>query len=328
MGKKILVGFFVLLFLAAGFIYLRTRPSGDINKYKEYFVDETQRPDSGRVKVTFLGVSTLLIDDGDKMLLIDGFFSRPSMIKALTSDLKSDTTVIENLIDIYGLAHLNGIFVTHTHYDHSFDAGHVAKMVGCTLYGSTSTLNVGRGAGLTEDQLLLYEPNKEYHIGEFVVRVVPSKHSPGNALDDDGIQLTEPLRQPANMKAYPEGGSFDFLITHRGRKMYIKPSPNFIPGALDSLDVDALFIGIATVTRQGPEWADQFYKENITALEPSVVVPIHWDNFFYPISDELVMLPKFACEAEKDFDYFIERTRADNIDFKILQGTKSITVFK
>lgn len=40
------------------------------------------------------------------------------------------------------------------------------------------------------------------------------------------------------------------------------------------------------------------------------------------------MLPKFASDNEKDFDFFISRTKADRIDFKILQGTKSIVLFK
>src|SRR5690606_27645214 len=35
----------------------------------------------GRPSVTFAGVSTLCFDDGDSALLIDGFFSRPSLVK-------------------------------------------------------------------------------------------------------------------------------------------------------------------------------------------------------------------------------------------------------
>jgi L-ascorbate metabolism protein UlaG (beta-lactamase superfamily) len=327
MIKRILLGLLILILLAAGFVYFRTRPSGDINKYSEYFVNNSAAPTDSSLQVTFFGVSTLLIDDGETQILIDGFFSRPSMITALTSDISSDTAVIEKYIRDYDMRRVKGVFVTHTHYDHSFDAGYVAGMTGATLYGSESTLNVGRGAGVDEDYLQLYTPNAEYLLGEISIRVVPSIHSPGNALDDEGIVVSQPFHQPSSFKAYPEGGSFDFLITHRGKKLYIKPSPNFVEGALDTLDVDALFIGIATITKHGPEWTDKFYKENVTALNPSLVVPIHWDNFFYPISDELVMMPKFTCNAEKDFDYFVERTKADSIQFSILQGTKSVVVF-
>jgi len=328
MVKKILLGILVVILLIVGYAYMRTRPSGDINDYKEYFADDTSAPSGSNVKVTFFGVSTLLIDDGETQLLIDGFFSRPSMMTVLTSDIRSDTTLIADYLKKYDMSRVKGIFVTHSHYDHAFDAGYVAKMTGATLYGSESTLNIGRGAGADESQLKLYEINKDLQLGNFTIRVVPSKHSPGISMDNDDMIISEPKKQPASFKSYPEGGAFDFLVSHHGKTMYIKPSPNFIAGALDSLDVDAVLLGIATISKQGPEWTDQFYHENVTALEPSVVIPIHWDNFFTPISDELVLLPKMTCEADKDFEYFIQRTKADNIDFRILQGTKSIQPFK
>src|SRR5689334_10779869 len=100
MIKKILVAIAVLLVIAAGFIYSRTLSSGDIDKYQSYFVDDIGRPDSS-VRVTFFGVSTLLIDDGETQILIDGFFSRYSMTKVLTSDISSDTAVINHFISDY-----------------------------------------------------------------------------------------------------------------------------------------------------------------------------------------------------------------------------------
>lgn len=327
MKKKILIGILIFFLLALGFVFLRTRPSGDINKYSALFADDPEMPANGSVKVSFYGVSTLLVDDGTTQILIDGFFSRPGMLKALFTDLSSDTVQIARCLGEFKMDRVEAVFVTHSHYDHAFDAGYVANLTGAMLYGSESTLNVGRGSGTPENQLQLFQPNVDLTIGDFIVRVVPSRHSPGNALNDDGVIISTPMRQPASMKAYAEGGAYDFLITHSSKKIYIKPSPNFIPGALDSLDVDALFIGIATVTKNGEEFANQFYQENITSLQPSVIVPIHWDNFFGPISDDLVMLPKFTCDTEKDFDYFIDRTKSDGIDFKILQGTKGIMLF-
>jgi len=326
MMKKILLVIAALLVIAIAFLYIRTRPSGDINNYSGHFINDEATPSDSSVRITFFGVSTILFDDRKTQILIDGFFSRPSMVKALTSSIASDTSLIADVIQQYGINRLNGIFVTHSHYDHGFDAGHVSKMTGAKLYGSNSTLNIGRGAGVPESQLQLYEPNIDLQLGHFGVRVVPSKHSPGNALKDDEVEIGAPLKQPASWKAYTEGGSYDFLITHHGKKIYVKPSPNFISGALDSLSADVLLIGIPTISKHGPDWRDQFYKENVTALEPSVVIPIHWDDFFNPLSDELVMLPKFVCNAEEDFDFFLERTNSDGIEFIILQGTKSYIV--
>jgi L-ascorbate metabolism protein UlaG (beta-lactamase superfamily) len=328
MKNKILIALAVVILGVATYAFIRLRPSADINEYQEYFVDDSEAPVDSAVRVTFFGVSTLLIDDGETQILIDGFFSRYSMSRALFRDMQTDSAVIDELVVASGMNRVKGIFVTHTHYDHAFDIAYTARKTGATAYGSASTLNVARGGGLGESQLKLFQPNVDIAVGDFTVRVVPSKHSPGNNLEDDAVTIDAPLRQPASIKAYPEGGSFDFLLKHGGHSIYIKPSPNFVEGALDSLSADVLFLGLAIVSKQGPEWRDQFYDEIVGALSPALVIPIHWDNFFEPVSDELVMLPSMVGEPDKDFDFFIEKTKADNIDFKILQGTKSIVLFK
>lgn len=325
MLKKFFLGVLILLVIAVSVVYFFTRPSADINQYQEHYVNDQGTPSDSSVRITFFGVSTILFDDGETQILIDGFFSRPSIIKAFTSPIASDTTIIADVIKQHGINRLKGIFVTHSHYDHGFDAGYVSKMTGAILYGSNSTLNIGRGADLPESQLQLYEPNVDLHIGDFTVRVVPSLHG-GNALNDSKVEIPVPLKQPASMKAYAEGGAFDFLITHHGKKIYVKPSPNFIAGALDSLSANVVMLGIPTVTKQDSLWSNQFYQENVTALEPSILIPIHWDNFFTPLSDELSMLPRFVANVDKDFDFFIKKTTKDGIDFKILQGTKSYTL--
>lgn len=328
MAKKILLVLAVLLLLFLAFVYTRTLPSGDITKYEKYYVDDSMPPTDNEVKVTFFGVSTLLFDDGKTQLLIDGFFSRPSLWHTLTSKIESDTSLIDHLVTTYKMDRVKGIFVTHSHYDHAFDVAYTTKRTGANLYGSLSTLNIGRGGGVPEEQLKLFHPYETIQFGEFTVQVIPSKHSPNNALKDDGVVIDKPLHQPADMKAYSEGGSFDFYIHHSGHTMYVKPSPNYIEGILDTLKADVVFLGIATITNQDSVWQQKFYEQTVGKLKPGILIPLHWDNFLKPVSKNLVMLPKFANTSAKDFDFMIAKTKADNIDFKILQGTKSIVLFK
>jgi hypothetical protein len=40
------------------------------------------------------------------------------------------------------------------------------------------------------------------------------------------------------------------------------------------------------------------------------------------------MLPNFVANVESEFDYFSRRLKGDGIDFRILQGTKSIILFE
>jgi hypothetical protein len=46
------------------------------------------------VSLIWFGVSTLLLDDGDTQLLIDGFFSRPAVAQILTGRISSDVANI------------------------------------------------------------------------------------------------------------------------------------------------------------------------------------------------------------------------------------------
>ena len=328
MKKRILIGLLIILLLFILFVFYKTRPSGDIDNYKDYYVNDTSQPKDGEVKVTFFGVSTLLFDDGQTQLLIDGFFSRPPLWRALITKIKSDNSLIDDIVTTYKMDRVKALFVTHSHYDHALDAAYTAKRTGAMLYGSVSTLNIGRGGGLNEEQLSLFQPNQILQFGEFTVQVIPSKHSPGNALKDDGVVIDKPLAQPAKVKAYSEGGSYDFYIKHKGKSIYVKPSPNYLEGALDSLKADVLFMGIATVAKKEQAWQDKYYQQTVGTLRPALVIPVHWDDFLHPISEKLVMLPRFANDTPKDFDLFIKKTKADQIDFKILQGTKSIVLFK
>jgi L-ascorbate metabolism protein UlaG (beta-lactamase superfamily) len=329
MIKRIILGSLAaLILIAAVVVFIKTRPSGDIRKYSKYYADDTSAPNGNAVKVTFFGVSTLLFDDGETQILTDGFFSRPSLTKALLSKIESDTAQIDRMIANYKMNRVKGIFVTHSHYDHAFDVAYTTKKTNATLYGSISTLNIGRGGGVPEDHLSLYAPYREIPLGRFTVVVIPSKHSAGNAQKDDGVIIDKPLSQPSKIKAYAEGGSFDFYIKHNGRSIYVKPSPNYVAGALDSMRADVVFIGTATVAKQPESWQDAYYEQTIGKLKPGLVIPLHWDDFFEPVSENLIMLPRLAGSSEKDFDIFINKTKADKIDFKILQGTKSILLFK
>jgi L-ascorbate metabolism protein UlaG (beta-lactamase superfamily) len=318
----------VILVGAAIFLYIQTRASGDMDDYKAYYHDDTGKYADGGVKITFLGTSTLLIDDGETQLLTDGFLSRLSLVQTLTSKLSTDEKVIDNILTRFQMDRVKGIFVTHSHYDHAFDAAYVTKRTNAKLYGSESTLNIGRGDGLKEEQMSLFEPGKELQLGSFGVTVLKSKHSPmASSHDDTGKVIDKPLSQPAKLKEYVEGGSFDFLIKHKGHLIFIKPNLNYIEGSLDNLRADVLFLGVGTLSQQSDDFKTKYYDETIGKLKPKLVLPLHWDNFLLPLSEELKMMPNFADDTSASFQYIIQKTKADNIGFKILQGGKSIILF-
>jgi L-ascorbate metabolism protein UlaG (beta-lactamase superfamily) len=327
--KKIIL--IIVLVVIAGLpvaVYYLTSPSGNIDNYKAYYTNDAGEAGNGSVKVTFLGVSTLLVDDGETQLLIDGFFTRPSLWRTLLAKVSTDTIAADRAISRYRMESVQGIFVAHSHYDHALDIAYVTRRTRAQLYGSASTLNIARGGGLGEDRMTLYQPGKEIQLGKFTVTVLRSRHSPSALVNrENGKTIDNPLHQPATVLRYIEGGSFDFVIRHESHTLYIKPSANYVEGMLDTVRADVLFLGLAPLGTQDLAFMDRFYDQTIGQLKPKLVIPLHWDNFSLPLSGHLTMLPKIADRTAKTFDFMIARTKSDSITFKILQGGGSINLF-
>jgi L-ascorbate metabolism protein UlaG (beta-lactamase superfamily) len=302
--------------------------SGDIERYRKHFLPANEaEPRNGAVKVTFLGTGTLLFDDGETQLMTDGFFSRPSFLKVIRGKIETDPKVVDSALKRAGVTNLKALFVAHSHYDHAFDVAHVAKKTGAKLHGSASTLNIGRGGDVKEDQLELFEPGKDINLGRFTVSVLKSKHTPPIAgiNDDLGQVIDKPLKQPASFRDYKEGGSFDILIRHGEHTMLVKPSDNFLEGALDKVRADVLFLGTAGMGIYKKEFRDEVYDQTVGKVRPRLVVPLHWDSFFDPLSEKLQF--PIVGDGPGGFDYLIGRLKKDGIRFGIMQGYQSVLLF-
>ena len=305
-----------------------TSPAARMDSYVKYYTNDTSTIKSGNVKVTFFGVSTLLLDDGETQILIDGFFSRPSILKVLTSRISTDTSIVNKVISQYGIDKLKAVFVTHSHYEHALDAAYIAKKTNSDLLGSSSTFNIGLGGGLNENQVSIFDLEKEYQYGHFSVKVILSKHSPAASYNDDlGEEISTPIAQPAKASDYVEGGSFDFFIHHKEHTIYIKPSANYITDKLKETKSDVLFLGVGGLSNQDSVFMNQYYRQTVEMLMPKIIIPLHWDNFFQPFSDNLRMNPRLMDKSYKGFDFLINKTQSSNINFTILQGGKSIILF-
>jgi L-ascorbate metabolism protein UlaG (beta-lactamase superfamily) len=304
-------------------------PSGDINDYSTYFYSKEDQTKDKEVSVTFFGVSTLLFDDGETQLFVDGFFSRPSARKVVFSKLATDEDLLKNIIAEYDLTKLKAVVTTHSHYDHALDAAILAKLTSAKLFGSISTLNLGRGENLPDSLLIEFAPNVPISVGDFKITVITGKHSPPKILNADlGEVINEPLVQPAKYYKWKEGGSYDFLIERGDLSFYVKPSPNYVEGALDSIRSDVLFLGTGSIGDQNDLFKQNFYDQTAGKLKPSLLVPIHWDNFLKKDYKNLQMMPYYMDRGKRTFDYLIKRTDEDNIDFKILLGGETMTFFQ
>ena len=114
----------------------------------------TSRLRAGALGVTFLGVSSLLIDDGelggdDRRLLLAAALRKLALGKIAPGPRRGSTPPSPGP----GVDRLEAVLPVHTHFDHAMDSAVVAERTGALLVGGESTANVGRGHGLPEDRI-------------------------------------------------------------------------------------------------------------------------------------------------------------------------------
>ena len=198
------------------------------------------------MRVTYFGTTTLLFDDGQDQILFDAHFTRPSLPRYILGSAATDTALVDAMLDAHRVDRLRAIFISHSHHDHVMDAPYVANRCGAAVYGSASALNVCQGGDVPEARLTEFRPNATYGVGDFAVTAIPSLHSRPTPLNNDlGQTIDAPLRQPARLRAYKEGGSWDFFVQTPGKRFLIRPSFNYIEGQLEGLRADVLFLGVA-----------------------------------------------------------------------------------
>lgn len=101
---------------------------------------------------TFLGVSTILLSDGETSLMTDGFFSRPPLLRSMLRPLRPDGAAVDRALTRTRTDRLAAVLVAHSHYDHAMDSPTVAERTGAELVGSPSTRHIAEGYGFAMDR--------------------------------------------------------------------------------------------------------------------------------------------------------------------------------
>lgn len=258
------------------------------------------------LSVTWLGVTTLLFDDGETQILIDGFFSRPSLADGiLRRPVSNDAATINFAMHEFGMRRLAAIIPQHSHYDHAMDVGAIAKRSSASVVGSESTANIARGAGVPEDQIVIAEKDASYEFGEFTVRLIATRHAPigwRGAVPLPGT-IDEPLAMPAPVSAMRVGEVWSIIVEHPQGTTLVHGSTGFIDGALNEYTVDLALLGTYGLSSLGYEYAEQFWHAMVTATGARVVVPMHFDDITKPFS-EVAPFPRVLDNIEKTADWF------------------------
>lgn len=247
-------------------------------------------PDASRsLRVTYLGVTTMLFDDGETAFLTDGFFSRPGFRRVATSSLTPDVDGIGRVLERIGVEELAAVVPLHAHFDHAMDAPTVAELTGARVIGSESVTNIARGHLLPEDRIQLIEDGETVELGQFRLRFIESVHAPGDRAA--GI-IKEPLTTPAHATAYRTGTVYSLLVEHQDRRILVNSSAGFLPGKLAGHQADVVYLGIGDLGFQDEAYRQAYWDEVVAAVGAKRVVLTHWDDLFEPLGERLKPAPR------------------------------------
>ncbi|TXL57898.1 MBL fold metallo-hydrolase [Aeromicrobium terrae] len=258
----------------------------DVARYADRF--DVPAADGG-LSVTFLGVATLLVDDGASAILTDGFFSRPGLLDVALRRIAPHEERIDACLGRAGITSLAAVLPVHTHFDHALDSAVVADRTGASLVGGESARQIGVGHGLADERIVVATSGESMTFGAYEITMIESAHCPPDRFP--GI-ITEPVVPPAKAAAYACGEAWSILVRHAsGRSLLVQGSAGFVEKALDGRRADVVYLGVGQLGLQDDAYLEAYWHETVRAVGARSVVLIHWDDFFRPLDRPLRALP-------------------------------------
>ncbi len=269
---------------------MRLKPGRpDIARYADLFTVPAATDDAP-LTATWLGVATVLLDDGESAVMTDGFFSRPPLARVALGSIAPSTPRVDGCLARLGVRRLDAVLPVHSHFDHVMDSALVADRTGATLVGGESTANVGRGHGLRQDRIVVATSGDPMTFGAFEITLIESHHCPPDRFPG---QISTPVRPPARTSAYRCGEAWSTLIWHRpsGHRCLIQGSAGYLPGVLDGQRAEVAYLGVGQLGLQSREYITEYWAQTVRAVGARTVVGIHWDDFFRPLTEPMRALP-------------------------------------
>jgi L-ascorbate metabolism protein UlaG (beta-lactamase superfamily) len=257
------------------------------------------------IQITWLGTASFLISLNDVKLLFDPYFSRN---ENATPNLKTSK---EDIRDI------SAVFISHGHFDHACDAGWFSENLNIPVYCSETAkqniINWAEGKTLLNHmEPLSEEARNNIKVTKFYDKIEISDDISIEVIKSEHIQFDiktilsrifswKFLKQVKSImpygKGFPKGDVFGFCIKFKGIKIisygslwhkYTEELQKFQP------------CDIFLVPYAGNSTKHMAKKTGkmVEILQPKILIPTHWDNFFPPLSRTEDLKPLLKLMAE------------------------------
>jgi L-ascorbate metabolism protein UlaG (beta-lactamase superfamily) len=257
----------------------------------------------GGVTLRWLGTAGFALTAEGTTILVDPYLTRMPLGAMLgRRHIAPDQGAIARHVD-----RADAILVGHTHFDHALDVPAIAARDGCPAYGSTSLQHL-MGLHGQADRAIVVEPYRTYEVGPFAFEFVPSLHSKlvlGLAIPSGGELTCEHL-DALTPGAYRCGQVWGIHIRGPGASIYHQGSADLIDDAIRHKHVDVFLCGIA-----GRRFTPHYLPRILGKLEPRIVVPTHYDDFFRPLEAPM------GFSVNVNLAGFTDEVRAVSRDFAL-----------
>jgi L-ascorbate metabolism protein UlaG (beta-lactamase superfamily) len=214
----------------------------------------------------WLGTAGIELQSRGGRLLIDPYLSRFPLHCALFGRHPPRRDVV--------LRHVQSaqtVLVSHAHFDHLLDVPTVCGELGATAYGSPNTCAILRAHGIPSERVQDTAAGESFRVGRFDIRVFPGRHGRMAGVLPYAGPLPKRLKPPLRLSDYRMDSIFSFFIRTPEASILVwnHPETKDIPKA------DILFFC--------PLWGAGSCAGAAKAARASMIVPVHWDNFFSPL---------------------------------------------
>jgi L-ascorbate metabolism protein UlaG (beta-lactamase superfamily) len=213
----------------------------------------------------WLGNAGFEFEMGGLTLIVDPFLTRPKAHNLFFGRVEPDEAALRKHI-----ARCDHILVTHAHFDHCMDAPEIALRTGSQVHGSANTCAIMRMAGVPLQQTHVISAGESFSLGNIQVSVLPAAH-PWIPLYTPG-KVANNLNFPACLGDYRMDVCYSYLLESQGRRILIWSSTRSTGAPRADL--------LACRAVSGQRW----YEDLLNQVQPGVVIPQHWDDFFQPLS--------------------------------------------
>lgn len=245
-----------------------------------------------RLQLTWLGAAGLRLCYDGYTLLVDPYLSRPGLRRSLRSRLVSDRALVRRHVD-----RADAVITTHSHHDHLLDVPEIVRLTGARVVGDASSCNYLRACGVPHHRIDQVSAPARVELGPFDVTIRPSAHVDVGFSGPPPGTMAPTVKPPLHMRQFRCQEVFALHIRLRGgaadgMTLFHLGSASFLPETIDKLACDVLLPALV-----GRKQRHRFLAELTGTLKPKLLIPIHFDDFFAPLSRPLRQLPGADLEG-------------------------------